>query len=330
MRLEDHPLEGALGPQSIPEASGREGTESCTCKGNAVTAPGRRFSMSDTPRTDHTGGPDQPSSLRCIVAALRENFALLVSGSLAYSAFMSILPLLTLAFVLATVLGGQQFIDILVQSLGQYAPPTVQDTLVNAMQQQRGQAATSIVSFLLLIWSATRVFRTLDTAFSMFYNTTGVKGIVGQLRDTVLVAISFVLALGVSVGLGIASAFTTAGPVPAVVWPLVLVVPLVLAFLPIYYVFPDTDVSVREVLPGAIVAAVGWAVLQGAFQLYVRYAGGSGYGALGAVLLVLTWLYIAGLLLLVGVAVNVVLADRTSAALAPPPSRTDVVLGRGQ
>jgi membrane protein len=105
----------------------------------------------------------------------------------------------------------------------------------------------------------------------------------------------------------------------------VLVVPLLLAFFPIYYVFPDTHVTVREVLPGVVVAAVGWTVLQVGFQLYVTYAGQSEvYGTLGAVLLILTWLYLAGLLLLVGVAVNVVLSGRTAAALAPPPSRTDV------
>jgi len=64
------------------------------------------------------------------------------------------------------------------------------------------------------------------------------------------------------------------------------------------------------VIPGVLVAAVGWTILQVGFQLYVTFGSQSDvYGTLGAVLLVLTWLYLAGLLLLVGVSVNVVLAE---------------------
>jgi membrane protein len=281
--------------------------------------------MSRTTPTDRSATVEQPSTLRCIVAALRENFALLVAGSLAYSAFMSILPLLTLMLVVATVFGGQQFVDTAMQFVAQYTPPSLQNLFRQALQDTAGRAAVSLVSLGVIVWSALRVFRTLDTSFSMFYNTTGVDGIVGKTRDALVVVASFGVALVVTVGLGLAASVLTWLPLHGVLAPVVLVVPLLLAFFPIYYVFPDTHVTVREVLPGVVVAAVGWTVLQVGFQLYVTYAGQSEvYGTLGAVLLILTWLYLAGLLLLVGVAVNVVLSGRTAAALAPPPSRTDV------
>ncbi len=282
--------------------------------------------MDQPTRPDRTGGEDQPSTLTCIVAALRENFALLVSGSLAYSAFMSILPLLTLAFVVATVFGSQQFVDTLIQFTGQYLPPGLQETFVQAMEQNTGRATVSIVSLLLLVWSALRVFRTIDTAFGMFYNTVGDGGIVGKIRDALLVAVLLGGGLAATVGAGIGVSFVSDLPLNGFIAPLLLVIPLVLAFLPVYYVFPDTDVTVREVLPGTVVAAVGWVLLQTGFQVYMAYGGGQSqvYGVLGAILLVFTWLYLAALVLLVGVAVNVVLGNRTRAALASPPSRTDV------
>jgi membrane protein len=242
---------------------------------------------------------------------------------------MSILPLLTLVFVVASVLGGPQFQERLLQMIGQYITPEAQDMFARAMRNRTGQAAASIFSLLLLVWSALRVFRTLDSSFSLFYNTTGSKSIVGQIRDALIVLGALLVALVGIVGVGLGAAFLSIVPFSWLVGPLLLVIPLTLAFLPIYYVFPDTDVTVREVLPGAFVAAVGWAILQVGFHLYANTLGGSEvYGALGAVLLILTWLYIAGLLLLVGVAVNIVLADRTTAALAAPPSRSDVVLGK--
>jgi membrane protein len=178
----------------------------------------------------------------------------------------------------------------------------------------------------LLVWSALRVFRTLDASFSMFYNTTGKDGLLGRVRDALLVVVLLGGALVATLGMGIAVSLLSNLPLNGWLAPLLLVVPLALAFLPIFYVFPDTDVTVREVLPGVVVAAIGWAILQGGFQLYVHYGGQSQsqmYGALGAVLLVLTWLYFAALVLLVGVAVNVVLGDRTRAALTEPPARTD-------
>jgi membrane protein len=283
--------------------------------------------MGQSTPSDRAVAADQPSTLRCIVAALRENFALLIAGSLAYSAFMSILPLLTLTLVIASVFGGQQFVDAAMQFVAQYTPPSLQNLFRQAFRNTAGRAAVSLVSLLVVVWSALRVFRTLDTSFSMFYNTTGVDGIVGKTRDALIVVGSFGVAVVVTVGLGVASSLLSWFPLNGLLAPVVLVVPLAVAFFPVYYVFPDTAVTVREVLPGVVVAAVGWAGLQVGFQLYVTYGSQSQvYGTLGAVLLVLTWLYLAGLLLLVGVAVNVVLSGRTAAALAPPPSRTDVDL----
>jgi membrane protein len=98
------------------------------------------------------------------------------------------------------------------------------------------------------------------------------------------------------------------------VWnPIVLVVGLGIAFFPIYYIFPDTDVTPREVLPGVTVAAVGWSVLEAVFQGYVTYAGRyeAVYGTLGSVFILLIWLYFSGLILLVGGVVNAVVAGRT-------------------
>lgn len=85
-------------------------------------------------------------------------------------------------------------------------------------------------------------------------------------------------------------------------------------FLPLYYLFPDTGVEVREVLAGAVFAALGWTVLGGLFRLYAMYVSGvSVYGLLGAVLLVLAWLYLGALLLLLGAAVNAVRSGHVSA-----------------
>ena len=114
-----------------------------------------------------------------------------------------------------------------------------------------------------------------------------------------------------------------AGTVPflGVLLPLVLAVGLVVAFFPMYYVFPDVAVSPREVLPGVVVAAVGWALLQGLFQIYVAVStnGGSTDFVTG-IMLLLTWLYFSGVVMLLGAVVNAILGGHTEQRAASPPS----------
>ncbi|MFC7176850.1 YhjD/YihY/BrkB family envelope integrity protein [Halosegnis marinus] len=60
---------------------------------------------------------------------------------------------------------------------------------------------------------------------------------------------------------------------------------------------------------------MGWTALQTGFRVYAGIAGSyEAYGVLGAVLLLITFLYFGGLVLLVGVVLNAVLAGRVEAA----------------
>jgi membrane protein len=85
----------------------------------------------------------------------------------------------------------------------------------------------------------------------------------------------------------------------------VLLGALTVVFLPMYYVPSNVVSGPRSALPGAVFAASGWTVLHVIVQVYVRQASQYAiYGTLSGVLLLLTSLYIASLLLMLGVAVN--------------------------
>ena len=80
-----------------------------------------------------------------------------------------------------------------------------------------------------------------------------------------------------------------------------------------YYVFPNIEVSIREVLPGVVIAAVGWQLLHAIFHMYAQMSAynTSLYGTIGNLLLVIVWLYVGSFVILFGAAVNAVLAGRT-------------------
>jgi membrane protein len=72
-------------------------------------------------------------------------------------------------------------------------------------------------------------------------------------------------------------------------------------------------ISWRALVPGVLVAAVGWILLQSIGGLYVEHAvrrASDTYGMFAAVIGLLSWLWIGGRLLLVAAELNVVLAER--------------------
>jgi YihY family inner membrane protein len=184
---------------------------------------------------------------------------------------------------------------------------------VESFDSASARTSVSVVGGLTLLWGTSRIFRALDVAFSEIYSVEENKSVLAQARDAVIVAVSLVIAAVVVVAASAVVAVAPDLPYPAVVNPLLLVVGLSLAFYPVYYVFPDVNVRPIEVVPGTVFAAVGWTVLEAAFQSYVAVAGRyeAVYGTLGSAFLLLIWLYFSGLVLLVGGVLNAVLAGRT-------------------
>ncbi|WP_254768155.1 YihY/virulence factor BrkB family protein [Salinilacihabitans rarus] len=242
---------------------------------------------------------------KAVVAGVRERNVPFMAASIAYQAFVSLIPLLVLVFFLVSVVGDEQLAATVAETTEGFLPESGTELLEDAIAGSVATAGTSVIGLVVLLWGSLKIFRGLDTAFSEVYDSTAERSFVGQLRDALVVFGALGLALLAAAVASGAFAFFPDSVLLAVVNPLLLVVGLTVAFFPMYYVFPNVDVSVREVLPGVVVAAVGWAALQALFQVYVAFASGSeSAGAIGGVLLVLTWLYFGALVLLVGAVVN--------------------------
>jgi len=80
-----------------------------------------------------------------------------------------------------------------------------------------------------------------------------------------------------------------------------------LAFATIYYFGPALEKKVwRYLTPGAAIGIVGWIASSLALRVYLHYFNSYSltYGSLGAVIILLTWFYITGLMLLLGAEIN--------------------------
>jgi hypothetical protein len=139
-----------------------------------------------------------------------------------------------------------------------------------------------------------------------------VSPILRQLSDGIVALVTLGAAV---VAVAVATAVVAVVDVPFVggVGPLLLMFFLIIAFVPLYAVIPDVSVPLRGALPGAVLAAVGWAGVSAGFGVYTRSVTGVA-GALGGVLLLVTWFYVSGILVLTGAALNAVLAGRLTPA----------------
>jgi YihY family inner membrane protein len=90
---------------------------------------------------------------------------------------------------------------------------------------------------------------------------------------------------------------------------------LTLLLVPVYRQFPNPPIPIRGALPGTLFAAVGWTLLQAGFQLYAASATQyTAYGVIGGILLLVTWLYLAANIVILGAIINAVLAGVDSVA----------------
>jgi YihY family inner membrane protein len=254
---------------------------------------------------------------RAVVDTIREKEVTFLAAGISYYILVSLVPLLVLALVGAALIGGEAF-SARVMALVSANLPAGEGIVGQALGDRTAQGGLGVVSLLLTVWGALKVFRGLDTAFGRIY-VAATRGLVDQLKDGA--------AALASIGVGVAGVLVLGSLIALVDLPLVeflgpflLLGTLVVAFLPLYYILPDADVSVREVLPGTVFAAVGWAVLGTAFGVYAQQAGGSVTGALGALLLLMTWFYLSGILILTGAVINAVTGGRTGDGTGDEPA----------
>ena len=257
---------------------------------------------------------------RAVVAEFRAKKISFLAGSIAYSAFVSLVPLL-LFLVFALALFGAGWQDQVLSLVTRNVSPVIGRFIRRIFRSQAGEAAgSSAVGTVVLVWGALKLFRGLDTAFEEIYGTETGASLGGQVRDGLVVLVSIVIAVAaIIVATSVFGVFSDSIPFIGLLLPVALALGLVVAFFPMYYVFPGADVTPREVLPGVAVAAFGWALLQGLFQIYVAVStGGGGTDVVTGVMLLLTWLYFSGVVLLLGAVVNAVLGGHTDHRAGSP------------
>lgn len=236
-----------------------------------------------------------------------------LAASIAYYAFATLIPFFIVTFIAISALGGDDLAIQIITITQEFLTPTSQELIRDAVTSTEGRLGVIAGAIFLFVWSVFRLLRGLDIAFSVVYETETYLPVLAQITTAVMLFVALVVAGSGLVGISILFAVLPDVPLLGVASIVGVLLVLILVFLPVYYLLPDIDHSVAEALPGAIITAVGWILLNTGFGLYTANAGQYElYGVLGGVLLLLTWFYIGSMILLIGAVVNAVLYTQST------------------
>jgi len=86
----------------------------------------------------------------------------------------------------------------------------------------------------------------------------------------------------------------------------IAILAIMIVFVSLYYSAPSCRLTFKEVLPGAVVAAISWIIVSMGFSFYADNLGNYAavYGSLGGVIALLTWIYLSSIIFLLGAEIN--------------------------
>jgi hypothetical protein len=84
---------------------------------------------------------------------------------------------------------------------------------------------------------------------------------------------------------------------------------MVVVWAAVYYLLPNVTQTIPSILPGAVVGVLVWLAATLGFSFYVAHFGNFGvtYGALGALVVLLVWMWLSSLALMLGAEINAVI-----------------------
>lgn len=251
---------------------------------------------------------------RDVIAVARERGLTVTAAGLAYYAFNTLVPLVILAIVGASIVDAFDVVFTALEWATGLEAENTRGVIDDAIGEGGGRGRAAVLAIVILLWSAVRTFRAVNRAFTDIYGSGANGAPLSVAADVLLTVATFAVALVLVATVGISLSFTIDGFAWMVLSPFLLAALLFGAFLPMYYLFSGPVTSIREVVPGTAFAAVTWAFSALFFRLYaVTSESVALFGIAGGLLLLLTWMYVGGLLVLLGATVNAVLADRVEA-----------------
>jgi membrane protein len=253
-------------------------------------------------------------------AALRAgDGAILIAWQLLFSLFPLLLGLLSL---LGLVLKDPERLASIASTIASLFPSQASELVGFITETRQLSGIFGVISVIGLLWSGSALFGAMGSVFNRLYSAPD-RGMIQQ--RVVAFAMIFVYAVLLTVAVAASSVTSALVGISERILPfevpnfafvlgwLVSFSSAFLLFLILYRVVANVSLSVRDVWPGALLSTTLFMILTQSFPIYLRFLGGgfAAYKTLGVFLLLMTWFYFLGMMLVAGALLNAILSGHS-------------------
>ncbi len=255
-----------------------------------------------------------------------------LAAMIAYFALLSLVPIIFCTLSLLGFAGRQNERSLLVRDLRKIFPGSSVSSIVEAVNEiQRNAATLGIIGGVVLVWTSLSLFSVLESAFNIVYDRPNRPFLHGKAIAFLLVIgslLTLVVSLLVgSVGYDLLHRFAP-GLLGSrfVAYPLTVLLSfggLLFFLVTVYFVLTNERLSLNDVLPGSLTAAVMLAATFQVLPIYLRAVSNElvVLRTLGAPVILLVWLYLMANMIVFGAEVNWwTMQRRMQGARAPAPA----------
>jgi membrane protein len=245
------------------------------------------------------------------------------AAQLSYYFLFALFPFLFFLVTLTAFLPLRSSVDELMARLQAIMPAQALDLITAHLKELIATPRPKLLTFglVLTVWSASRGVDAIRKALNLAYDVTESRpfwktqggAILMTVFGSILTLLAFtMILLGGKAGLWLANQ-VGAGQAFQLVWSWMrwpstaLIALLVIAAM--YYVLPDVKQEFRFITPGSALATLTGLLGTWGFTQYADHFGKYNvtYGSIGGVVVLLTWLYLTGMIMIIGGEINAIL-----------------------
>ena len=278
----------------------------------------------------------EPRGLRGVIDRVRsevkDDHVPLLSAGVAFFALLALVPAIVAIVSVYGLVADPAQVRTQIVGVLRAAPREVRDLVSAQLESIASSSGAStivavIIGIVAALWSASAGIGHLIDALNIAYDATETRGIVRRRVTALVFTVGAIVFVAVAIGvIGFLPALVAkthlgaAGRVAVGIFRWVgLLAGLMMGLAVLYHYGPDRDQPKwRWTSPGAAVAATLWLLGSLLFSLYTanfaKY--NETYGSLGAVVVLMLWLYLTSLSVVVGAEVNAEIGSPTNGSQA--------------